>query len=226
MPVHYSLVIEPAATSGAPLMLLLHGSGGTERDMVPLAARLSPGSVAVAIRGALPWENGFAFFRRFEDRSIDEDNLVTQAGVLANDIPPIRTGCRSSRAPIAVGFSNGAIMAAALLIRYPGLLSGAVLFRPLSPFARRDRANIPGTPVLIIDGSDDERRSPGDGARLARGLTRHGATVTHHVLRAGHSLEEQDLCLAREWLEAQGSWVDRNTDPQRPMLGEDSSVLL
>src|SRR5438477_5211229 len=113
MPVHYTRQIQSAEVDGT-LLVLLHGSGRTEQDMVPLAARLSPGSSAVAIRGAIPWDNGFAFFRRFEDRSIDEDDLVTQTGVLADDILQIRAGCRLSRAPIGVGFSNGAIMAAAL----------------------------------------------------------------------------------------------------------------
>lgn len=201
MPVHHSLRIEPAETGGVPLVML-HGSGRTEQDMVPLAARLSPGSVAFAVRGAVPWENGYAFFRRFEDRSIDEGNLLAQSGVLADDILQLRKEHDLSRAPVAVGFSNGAIMAAALVIRYPGLLSGAVLFRPLSPFERHDHAMIPGKPVLITEGSDDERRSPGDGARLASRLARHGAIVTHHLVSAGHSLGDQDLRLAREWLAA------------------------
>src|SRR5689334_12919275 len=174
MPVHHSLRIVPTETGGVPLVML-HGSGRTEQDMVPLAARLSPGSVAFALRGAVPWENGYAFFRRFENRSIDEDNLVAQSGVLADDILQLRRE-HGLPPPVAVGFSNGAIMAAALVIRYPGLLSGAVLFRPLSPFERDDAAMIPGTPVLITEGSDDARRCPGDGARLAGRLARHGAT--------------------------------------------------
>jgi len=198
---HPYVLIAGAEPSRTPL-LLLHGSGGTEQDMVPLAAELVPRSMAVAPRGAVPWEHGFAFFRRFEDRSIDERDLLVRAGRLAEDIVQIGVDCRFPKPPIAVGFSNGAIMAAALIMLDPRLLSGAVLFRPLSPFAADLDTRIRKTPVLIIDGRDDERRLPGDGARLALRMARMGADATHHVLPAGHSLVADDLRLAREWLAA------------------------
>jgi phospholipase/carboxylesterase len=103
-------------------------------------------------------------------------------------------------APIAVGFSNGAIMAAALLLTRPGLLGGAILFRPLSPLSNDLPAIMQATPVLIVDGQDDTRRSSGDGFRLAERLTRAGAVVTHHVLPAGHAITSEDRQIAREWL--------------------------
>ncbi|MBV8921518.1 alpha/beta hydrolase [Bradyrhizobium sp.] len=131
---HHHLFIPGAEPSHTPL-LLLHGSGRTEQDMVPLAAELAPRSMAVAVRGAVPWESGFAFFRRFEDRAIDERDLLTQAGSLAKSIAQIGIARGFARPPVAVGFSNGAIMAAALIMLEARLLSGAVLFRPLSPFA-------------------------------------------------------------------------------------------
>jgi phospholipase/carboxylesterase len=199
MPSHHHLFIPGAESSHTPL-LLLHGSGGSERDMVPLAAKLSPESMAVVVRGAVPWEGGFAFFRRFDDRSIDERDLLDRAGALAEYVAQIGAGRGFPKPSIAVGFSNGAIMAAALVMLHPGLLSGAVLFRPLSPFATDPETRIPGTPVLIIDGRDDTRRSPGDGAYLAQRLARMGANVMHHELPTGHSLTEDDLRLAREWL--------------------------
>jgi len=91
-------------------------------------------------------------------------------------------------------------MAAALLLTRPGLLAGAILFRPLSPFPRDLPAGLDGTPVLIIDGEKDARRSSGDGARLAERLTRAGATVTHRVLPVGHSITPLDREIARNWL--------------------------
>ncbi|MBV9986005.1 esterase, partial [Bradyrhizobium sp.] len=178
---HHHLFIPGAEPSHTPL-LLLHGSGRTEQDMVPLAAELAPRSMAVAVRGAVPWESGFAFFRRFEDRAIDERDLLSQAGSLAKSIAQIGIARGFARPPVAVGFSNGAIMAAALIMLEARLLSGAVLFRPLSPFAADPGTQIPATPVLIIDGRDDERRSPGDGARLAQRMARMGADVAHHLL--------------------------------------------
>lgn len=196
---HHHHFIPGAEPSHTPL-LLLHGSGGTEADMVALAAELAPRSMAVAVRGAVPWEGGFAFFRRFEDRSIDERDVAMQAGPLAASIAQIGVERGFAKPPVAIGFSNGAIMAAALVMLYPRLLSGALLFRPLSPFAADPDERIPGTPVLIIDGRDDARRLPGDGARLAQRMARMGASVTHHELPTGHSLAEHDLRLAREWL--------------------------
>jgi len=104
--------------------------------------------------------------------------------------------------PIAIGFSNGAIMAAALLLTDPGLLAAAVLFRPLSPFTYDLPHRPDGTPVLIIDGDNDSRRSPGDGLRLAERLVRAGALVTHHALPVGHAITSEDRRIAREWLRA------------------------
>jgi phospholipase/carboxylesterase len=199
MPFHQYQLIAGTEPLRTPL-LLLHGSGRTEQDMLPVATELSPTSMAVAVRGAVPWEGGFAFFRRFDDRSIDEGSVTAQARALAAFLAQISANHRFVRPPIAVGFSNGAIMAAALIMLYPHLLSGAVLFRPLSPFAADPPVSIPGTPVLITDGSDDDRRSPGDGSLLARRLAGLGASVAHHQLPVGHSITEHDRRLAREWL--------------------------
>ena len=91
-------------------------------------------------------------------------------------------------------------MAAALLPTRPGLLAGAILFRPLSPFKDDLPTCLDGKPVLIIDGEKDIRHSPGDGARLAGRLREAGATVTHHVLPVGHSITPMDREIAREWL--------------------------
>jgi phospholipase/carboxylesterase len=103
-----------------------------------------------------------------------------------------------------MGFSNGAIMAGALLLTRPSLLWGAILLRPLSPFRDDLPAPLYGTPVLIIDGENDSRRSPGDGLRLAERLTHAGATVTHHVLPVGHSITALDRQIARDWIERFG----------------------
>jgi phospholipase/carboxylesterase len=110
-----------------------------------------------------------------------------------------------SRVPIAIGFSNGAIMAAALLLTRPGLLAGAILLRPLSPFRGDLPTPLDGVPVLIIDGEKDSRRSPGDGARLADRLSSAGAMISHHVLPVGHSITAMDREIAREWMAGVGN---------------------
>jgi phospholipase/carboxylesterase len=182
--------------------VLLHGSSGDERELVPLAGDLAPGLPIVAVRGGIPFDAGFAFFHRLRDRSIDEADIASRAVILADFVGAASTQHRLPRAPIAIGFSNGAIMATALLLTRPGLLAGAILFWPLSAFRADLRTRLDGTPMLIIDGEKDSRRSPGDGAWLAECLTHAGATVTHHVLPGGHSITTLDREIATEWLTA------------------------
>jgi phospholipase/carboxylesterase len=178
-------------------MVLLHGSGGNEHELVPLAEKLAPGAATLGIRGTVEIDGGFAFFHRNADRSIDEADITAR-------IPPlaafIETFAGFSRPPVIVGFSNGAIMAAALLLTHPALFRGGILFRPLSPFRDDPPTRLDDTPVLITDGQKDSRRSPGDGARLADRLGRAGAAVTHHVLPVGHAITEMDQRIARDWL--------------------------
>jgi phospholipase/carboxylesterase len=145
--------------------------------------------------------HGYAFFHRFPDRTIDESDITARTPVLADFIQATIASHCVTRAPVAIGFSNGAIMSAALLLMRPGLLAGAILFRPLSPFADNLLPGLDGTPVLIIDGEKDGRRSPGDGLRLAERLIRAGAGVTHHVLPVGHSITSMDREIAKRWLE-------------------------
>jgi len=181
-------------------LVLLHGSGGDEQELVPLAADIAPGSPILGTRGTVPIDGGFAFFHRFEDRTIDEGDITGRVSVLTDFIEAASTRYSVTKTPIAIGFSNGAIMAAALLLTRPGLLAGAILFRPLSPFRDDLPTRQDGARVLIIDGERDSRRSPGDGARLADRLTRAGATVSHHVMLVGHSITAMDREIAREWL--------------------------
>ena len=120
----------PGSNVATPPLVLLHGSGGNEHELVPLADDLAPGSPVLAVRGGIPFDDGYAFFQRFPDRSIDEDDIASRAAILADFIEDARTRYSLSRTPIAIGFSNGAVMAAAVLVTRPGLLAGAVLFRP------------------------------------------------------------------------------------------------
>ena len=113
--------------------------GGDEHELAPLASDLAPGSPVLTVRGGLPFDGGYAFFHRFPDRSIDEADITSRAAILADFFKVASTQYRLPRAPIAIGFSNGAIMTAAVLLMRPGLLAGAILFPSLSPF----RADLP-----------------------------------------------------------------------------------
>ena len=188
-------------TSRAPLVLL-HGSGGNEFDLLPLAGELAPEAAKLGIRGTVAIDDGYAFFHRFPDRRVDEADIAARAPVLADFVVAACGSYRFDRRPMAVGFSNGAIMAAALLLTHPGLLAAAILFRPLSPFTHDLPHRLDRTPVLIIDGDKDSRRSPGDGRRLAERLVRAGALVTHHALPVGHAITAEDIRIASGWRQA------------------------
>lgn len=183
----------------APLVLL-HGSDGTESDLMPLADELAPEAAQLAVRGTVATDGGYAFFRRFPDRRVDEDDIAAEVPMLAEFIETSRAAYGLTEQPVAIGFSNGAIMAAALLMTHPELLAGAILFRPLSPFTHDPSHRLDGTPVLIIDGANDSRRSSGDGLRLSERLSCAGASVTHQVLPVGHAITTEDGEIAREWL--------------------------
>lgn len=190
----------PGTTPDGVPLVMLHGSGGDEHTLVPLAPELAPGAPILSIRGTVAIDGGFAFFHRRPDRSIDEADLNARLPALAQFIQASGVDHGFAGPPVVVGFSNGAIMAAALLLTRPELFSGAILLRPLSPFLEDPSVPLDARPVLIIDGEKDSRRSPGDGARLAERFSHAGAVVTHHVLPVGHAITDTDRRIAREWL--------------------------
>ncbi|MEU6560442.1 alpha/beta hydrolase [Nocardia nova] len=200
-PVHrFTAGTDPAA----PPLVLLHGTYGSEFDLMPLADELSPGAAKLGIRGTVEIGVGYAFFRRFPDRRVDEADLSARVPVLAEFIETFGAGNHFIRRPMVVGFSNGAIMAAALLMTRPDLFAGAILFRSLSPFTDDSTRSLDGMPVLIVDGAGDDRRSPGDGALLAERLRDAGASVQRRLLPTGHTITADDVSIASEWLRARG----------------------
>jgi len=160
-----------------------------------------PSAAKISIRGAVPTTGGYAFFRRLPDRRIDEQDLTARLSPVRELIKTALHEHRLSSRPIAVGFSNGAIMAAAVLQTHPELFSGAVLFRPLSPFTVAPVKPLNGLPVLILDGANDERRRSDDGLVLAETLRHAGADVGHEVLPTGHAICEHDEQIAGRWMQ-------------------------
>jgi predicted esterase len=195
-------VFKPAQNAGAPTMLLLHGTGGDEHDMVPLGG-LAPGAAILSPRGKV-LENGMPrFFRRISEGVFDVDDLKFRAGELADFVAAAAAHYRfdPSRV-IAMGFSNGANIASATLLQRPGVLKGAILFRGMVPFEPDPAPSPTPVRVLISNGRMDPLVSTEETERLARLLQRAGADVEVHWQPAGHQLMPSDFAVAKTWLQS------------------------
>jgi phospholipase/carboxylesterase len=187
---------EPASRDDAPALLLLHGTGGNEDDLLPLGRMIAPGAALLSPRGKV-LENGMPrFFRRLREGVFDEEDVRRRALELADFIAEARVMFNLS-ALVAVGYSNGANIAAALLYLRPEVLGGAVLLRAMTPLASGPEARLDGKPVLILSGDMDPIAPADNAGRLASALERAGASVTQRTLPAGHELSQADITAAR-----------------------------
>jgi phospholipase/carboxylesterase len=184
-------------------LLLLHGTGGDENDLLPLGAMLSPGAALLSPRGRVLEHGMPRFFRRLAEGVFDEDDVRRRASELGDFVGKARQRYGLA-APIAVGFSNGANIAAALLLLQPGVLAGAVLLRAMVPLSQPPAADLTGTPVLMLSGVTDPIVPAANAARLVAQLSERGADVTHRTLPVGHQLSQADVTLARDWLAGLG----------------------
>lgn len=202
----------PPECDTAPLMLALHGTGGDERDLMPLAARLAPGAPVLAPRGNVVEGGVSRFFRRipvdpdsglaspaypyvFDDRDVAERTVE-----LAAFVEVARARFRVGDRPlVAVGFSNGANMAGALLLLRPGLLDAAVLFAPMSILTEPPRTDLRETAVFLGSGRGDPIATPQHVEQLASTLTDAGAAVEVHIGEGGHEIRLPVLRASIDW---------------------------
>jgi phospholipase/carboxylesterase len=189
----------PATEAGRPPLLLLHGTGGDENDLLPLGRVVAPGSALLSPRGKV-LEGGMPrFFRRLAEGVFDEADIRRRADELAAFIAEAREAYGLA-APVALGFSNGANIAAALLALRPEALAGAALLRAMVPLSDAPAAALAGKPVLILSGASDPMVPAENATRLAGALRTAGALVDHRVLPVGHALAQADITLTKAWL--------------------------
>jgi phospholipase/carboxylesterase len=192
---------QPAGRPGLRPLLLLHGTGGDETDLLPLGGLVSPGAALLSPRGQV-LEGGMPrFFRRLAEGVFDEADVRRRADDLAGFVAEARA-TYGIEAPVALGFSNGANIAAALLLRHPGVLAGAALLRAMVPLQDLPPARLDGTPVLILSGARDPIVPAANAARLAAMLGDAGAEVRHETLPTGHGLVQDDVVRTAAWLQA------------------------
>ncbi len=192
----------PAADPASGLaLLLLHGTGGNESDLLPLGAALAPRAALLSPRGKVLERGMPRFFRRIAEGVFDLDDLRVRTAELADFVTAARDAYNlGDRRLVAVGFSNGANIAASLFLLRPSVLDAGVLFRPMVPLEPEPLPDLAGKQVLIGAGRRDPIAPPVESERLASLLTRAGADVRVHWSPAAHGLVDGDLAAARAWL--------------------------
>ena len=191
---------EPGAR-GARTLLLLHGTGADENDLLPLGRALDPGANLLSPRGKV-LENGMPrFFRRLAEGVFDVDDLKTRtdelAGFLGEAVPRFDLDAANL---VAVGFSNGANIAASTLLRHPKVLRAAVLLRPMVPYEPEELPDLGDVPVFIGAGRSDPLIDPSETERLATILEEAGAEVELSWVPGGHQLDPREVESARGWI--------------------------
>jgi predicted esterase len=182
-------------------LLLLHGTGGNERDLIALGRELDPSAALLSPRGKV-LENGMPrFFRRLAEGVFDLEDLKHRTNDLADFVADAAQYYGfSSGSVIAVGYSNGANIAASMLLLRPGTLSAAILFRAMVPLNPEGQPNLSSTRVWIGAGIHDPIVPANETKRLGELLSRGGADVTTRYFQAGHELTPADVEGARQWL--------------------------
>ncbi len=192
-----------AGVASGVTLLLLHGTGGDETDLIPLGTALLPSAAILSPRGKVLERNAPRFFRRLAEGVFDQEDLARRTEELAQFIEAAtRVYQLDGDNLYAVGFSNGANIAASVLLRRPGVLGGAVLLSPMVPFEPDAPPDLTGTGVFIGAGRTDGIATPDHAERLASLLRQAGADVTLHWHPGGHTITNSELEAARGWLAA------------------------
>ena len=184
-------------------LLLLHGTGGNERDLIPLGRELDPNAALLSPRGKVLEHGMPRFFRRLAEGVFDLEDLKTRTNELADFVAAaVRHYKLAADHIVGVGYSNGANIAASMLLLRPEIMHGAILFRAMVPLNPDTLPDLSSVHVWIGGGDQDPIVPASETERLAELLRRAGADVTIRFAKAGHGLTNDDLEAARHWLGA------------------------
>src|SRR5262249_2325528 len=196
-------VYEPATDPDAPILLLLHGTGGTEQDLLSLGEVLAPDAGVLSPRGKVLERGMPRFFRRLAEGVFDVEDLKFRTGELADFLvaSAARYGFEVRRL-IAVGFSNGANIAGSLLLLRPDVLTAGILLRAMVPLVPDPLPSLKSSRVLVSNGTQDALVTAAESERLVKLFRDSGADADLVWQNAGHQIAQGDVAAAREWLGA------------------------
>ena len=188
--------------AGKRPLLLLHGTGGNEHALLEIAAAVAPDRSIISPRGLVNENGNLRFFRRFAEGHLDEDDVRFRSNELCTFVSAAMASYNLT-APIAVGYSNGANVALAMLFMQPDVLSGAVLLRSMAPFKVMPSVDLNQKPILLLNGAQDQIISLAASNQLTSTLQNSNAKLMHEILAAGHGLTQTDITLTTKFLKEQ-----------------------
>lgn len=211
------LIHEFVPGSSERTLLLLHGTGGNEHDLIPLGRELDPTAALLSPRGKV-LENGMPrFFRRVAEGVFDLDDLKKRTHELADFVVGASRHYKlAANHIVAVGYSNGANIATSMLLLRPEILHAGILFRAMVPFVPDNLTDLSSARVWIGAGNEDPIVPTSEAHRLVELLRSAGADVTLHLLNAGHGLTNGEIEIARDWLRTKLSAGESSNRKQKP----------
>ncbi|WP_226527427.1 alpha/beta hydrolase [Metabacillus niabensis] len=186
----------------APTLLLLHGTGGNEKDLLPIAEMIAPDASVLGVKGNVS-ENGMPrFFRRLSEGVFDEEDLIFRTSELNEFLEDSAKKYHFDRDRIlAIGYSNGANIAASLMYHHKNALQGAILLHAMVPRRKVEIPNLDGTPIFIGAGVNDPIIPIEETKELVEALQNAQANITEHWGQAGHQLTREEIEQAKTWYE-------------------------
>lgn len=183
-------------------LLLLHGTGGSEMSLASLGQAVDRQAGQLSPRGKVSEGGAPRFFRRLGEGVYDMEDVARRSEELAEWIEAARAdyGIEADKL-VAVGYSNGANIAAAVMLRHPGVITRAVLVRAMMP-VEGSFPDLSGTKILLLAGEYDPLVPAGESEQLAQAFERFGADVTLETFPTDHSITNEDLVAARTWIQA------------------------
>ncbi len=193
-------IFKEGRSKDSPVLLLLHGTGGTEEDLIPLAQMIDPEAAVLSVRGNVSEQGMPRFFRRLREGVFDEEDLVFRTQELQEFLDEAASAYEFNRDQVvAVGYSNGANIAGSLMFHYGESIKSAILFHPMVPRRGIELPDLTETRVFIGAGENDPICPAQETVDLKELLESAGADVTTHWERMGHQLTEAEVNKSAKW---------------------------